>query len=133
MKKRAAALAILAIPSAALARDFSCRNEAAEIRCEAGECRVETGSFTPMQLTRLGSAIRLCAYSGCWEGRLSFSRSRSGVDFLQSRLRRSGSADEVDRSVLSVMFSRAERTAHMNWNGFFSLLTCGPHPSARPG
>lgn len=120
----ALAAALSAAPSAALGHDFSCRNEANEIRCEGGECRVETESFTPVQLSRTGRGVTLCAYSGCWEGQVGFERSRSGVHFLQASLRRTGPADPADPTLLSVMFTPRERTAQISWNGFFSVLGC---------
>ncbi len=127
MMKSAFALAgasVLALPAAASAHDFSCRNRASEIRYGAGECRSESESFTPMDLTRAGPVITLCAYSGCWEGRVRFERSRSGVHFLQGRVRRTGSAAQGGSSLLSIMHSPRDGTAQINWNGFFSVLTC---------
>jgi hypothetical protein len=127
MKKRALAFtaAIVSGASPATTHDFSCRNEAAEIRCGGGECQVETEGFTPMQLTRVGPVITLCAYSACWEGRIGFSRSRSGVQFLQGRIQRAESAGGAEESILSIMISRRDQTAQINWNGFFSVLRCG--------
>lgn len=118
------AAAVIVGASPAQAHDFSCRNEAAEVRCGGGKCEVETESFTPMQLTRVGLVVTLCAYSGCWEGRIRFSRSRSGVQFLQARLGPAQSGSETDESMLSIMFSRRDRTAQIIWNGFFSVLEC---------
>lgn len=116
--------AALAAVSPAQAQDFSCRNATAEIRCGDGECRVETDSFTPMQLSRVGPLITLCAYSGCWEGKIVFSRSRSGVLFLQARMGRDRAAGEAEETLLSVMLSRGDRAAQINWSGFFSVMEC---------
>lgn len=79
MEKRAVAFAVslLAFGLPARAHDFSCRNEAAEIRCARGECSAQTEAFTPMQLTRRGDAMNLCAYSGCWEGQVCGSTDRA--------------------------------------------------------
>jgi|GEM_PF-4137138 len=79
-----------------------------------------------MQLTRTGRTLTLCAYSACWEGRISFSRSRSGVDYLQSRVRREGPAAAREPSLLSIMFSAQTGTAQIIWNGFLNVLECGP-------
>lgn len=130
MNKQALFLAVaIAAASPVEAAEFSCRNRAAEIRCEGGHCRPETDNFTPMQLTRVGNLLTLCAYSGCWEGRIGFSRSRSGVDFLQGTIRRLEPAGRADVSRLSVLVSRREQTAQISWNGFFSVLECGSLPS----
>jgi hypothetical protein len=130
MKKEAVlcATALLAAPLPALGHDFSCSNKAAEIRCEGGGCLVETASFTPMQLTRTGAVISLCAYSGCWEGRINFSRAQSDMHFLQGRIRRAESLREAESATISVMFSGRDQTAQINWNGFLSVLECGPPP-----
>jgi hypothetical protein len=134
MMKPAFALAgasVLALPAAASAKDFSCRNRASEIRCEGGECRAEIESFTPMNLTRAGPVMTLCAYSGCWEGRVRFDRSRSGVHFVQALVRNAGSDAHSGSSLLSIMHSPRDGTAQINWNGFFSVLTCTP-PVSQP-
>lgn len=128
MKKRRFALAAAALAgsSPAAGHDLICRNEAAEIRCDGGRCRAETESFTPMQFTLRRRAVTLCAYSGCWEGHVSFSRASSGIRFIQARMRRAGPGDAGTGSMLSVMLSRRDATAQMNWDGFLSVLECRP-------
>ncbi|WP_166040897.1 hypothetical protein [Sphingosinicella sp. YJ22] len=122
-------LALLAAPMPALGQDFSCSNRAAEIQCDGAHCRVETESFTPMRLTRVGDSISLCAYSACWEGRIDFDHERSGVRFLQSLVQRNGPAHEAEASTLSIMVGRRSETAQIHWNGILSVLECGPPPA----
>ena len=82
-----------------------------------------------MQLSRAGPTIRLCAYSGCWEGPVTFSRSRSDVHFLEARMRRDGPAGDAGTTRLSIMFSAKEATAQISWEGFFNVLECrSPRP-----
>lgn len=133
----AAAMLLAPAPAAGQGRDFSCRNEAAEIQCAGAGCSVATDGFTPMELTRRGRTLSLCAYSGCREGRVAYGRSRSGVHFLQARLRpdadaAAGAAADADAgaSLLSVLYSPAEGVAQVAWNGFFSVFHCA---APRPG
>ena len=63
------ALAVCAT-APAMADDWSCRNESAEITCDAEKCTIAPpGEFTPAELT-VGhqGALSYCAYSGCWSG-----------------------------------------------------------------
>ncbi|MES2442929.1 MAG: hypothetical protein V4574_08870 [Pseudomonadota bacterium] len=116
--------ALLLAPAPALAHDFNCRNEAAEIRCDSGACEVETNSFTPMGLTRRGGTLSICAYSGCSEGPILMRRTRGGIELLYAevRLTRLGKR-EADS--IAVIYDRAQQTAQMRWGGFSNAMTCG--------
>lgn len=123
------AAAVIMVPVPALGHDFSCRNEAAEIRCDDGKCTVATESFTPMQLTHSGETVELCAYSGCWQGVVEFKRTRAGVTFLQSRVRTTDPTASKELSLLSVMHNRASGAAQISWEGFSSVLQCHTSPN----
>lgn len=66
----ACSVATMVFSATAQAEEWTCRNEEAEISCDARACDVTTaGGFTPMELTVNSSgAVSLCAYSGCWTG-----------------------------------------------------------------
>ena len=114
-------LAALLAPLPALAQDFTCRNMAAEIRCDGTACAVETESFTPMELRRLGNRLSICAYSGCWEGPIRMRRSYGGVTFLSAEVRGSGENRAV--APLSVMVDR-DGSAQVRWGSFSNAMTC---------
>lgn len=116
-------IALLAASSPGAARDFSCRNEVSEVRCVEGECEVATSGFTPMQLTRSGGTLQLCAYSGCWEGPIRIARKQSGIEFLQARVKRDGGGKK-DWSVVSVMFSEHSGAVQLHWGAFVNVLGC---------
>lgn len=120
MRLLSAALLLLAFP--AHAQDFNCRNDKAEIRCDAGACEFETNSFTPMGLTRRGSRLSICAYSGCAEGPILIRRSRGGIDLIYAEVRWTG---KRDAEPLSVIYDRKQKTAQMRWGGFSNVMTCG--------
>ena len=113
---------LLAAPLPALAQDFDCRNTAAEIRCSAGACEVEKESFTPMQLSRRGATLELCAYSGCWHGEVLVRRTRGGIDLLFAEL--TGSAAGPGGGSLAVIYDRREKTAQMRWGDFSNAMVC---------
>lgn len=101
----------------AAAQDFNCRNEAAEIRCQKLGCQVATQDFTPMSLSRTGAKLEICAYSGCWQGRIEFRRTRGAVTMLLTTVR--------GGEPLSVIYDAPARTALMRWGDFAQPMTCG--------
>jgi hypothetical protein len=117
-----AALMLLA-PSNALAQDFHCRNTDAEIRCSGGSCKVETESFTPMELRRSGNRISICSYSACWEGPIRMRRTYSGVTFLSAEVKITHPG-EPNRAPLSVMYEASDATAQIRWLGFSNAMRC---------
>ena len=123
MLRRSAPLALVLLPLPAAAQDFSCRNEAAEIRCADGKCEVEAQAFTPMALERHGATLTLCAYSGCWEGRLLVRRTRGDIELLFAELRATGPERRPGGSI-AVIHDRRERTAQMRWGGFSNAMAC---------
>lgn len=121
MRLISAALLLLA-PVPALAQDFNCRNDKAEIRCDHGACEIETNSFTPMGLTRRGSTLSICAYSGCAEGPILLQRTRGGIVMLYADVRWTG---KREAEPLAVIYDRRQKTAQMRWGGFSNVMTCG--------
>lgn len=117
-----AALMLLA-PFPALAQDFHCRNTDAEIRCSGASCEVETdtGSFTPMELSRSGDRLTICSYSSCWEGPIRMRRSHGGVTFLSADA--SITTGEPRREPLAVMYDR-DGSAQIRWLGFSNVMRC---------
>ena len=62
--------------SSSSAETWQCRNDI-EIRCAEGACSAAaSGSFTPMSVSADGTGrLSVCAYSGCWEGIATVTRS----------------------------------------------------------
>ena len=115
---------VLLAPAPALAQDFNCRNETAEIRCDSGACEIESNGFTPMGLTRRGKTLSICAYSGCSEGPILVRRTRDGIDLLYAEvsLMQPG---KREAEPLAVIYDRRQQTAQMRWGGFSNVMTCG--------
>lgn len=122
MRIISAALLLLA-PVPALAQDFNCRNTDAEIRCDAGACDIESNSFTPMGLTRRGSTLSICAYSGCSEGPILVRRNRGGIELLYAEVKLT-QPGKREPEPLSVIYDRKQKTAQMRWGGFSNVMTC---------
>ena len=120
---RSLILAALLMPTPALAHDFNCRNEQAEIRCDSGSCEVESASFTPMGLTRRGGMLSICAYSGCSEGPILMHRTRGGIELLYAEVRLTQPGNRKRESI-AVIYDRAQNTAQMRWGGFSNVMTC---------
>lgn len=116
-------LTLLASPAAA--RDFTCSNPDAEISCSAGKCEFKTASdgFTPMSLSRRGSTLSICAYSGCWEGPIAVRRTRGAIDLLLADVRKE-SGDRGAGDTLAVLYDGTGRSAQMSWGGFKNVMEC---------
>ena len=123
MRIISAALLLLA-PVPAFAQDFNCRNTDAEIRCDGGKCDIETNSFTPMGLTRRGSTLSICAYSGCSEGSILVRRNRGGIALLYAEVKLT-QPGKREPEPISVIYDRKQKTAQMRWGGFSNAMTCG--------
>ena len=128
MRILAATVLTAALITPAAAQDFSCRNEQAEIRCEAGKCDVDTENVTPMSLHRNGAELEICAGPGCWRGATLVRRTRGGIDLLYADVRRV--EPDSDRTSgasepLAVIYDREARTALMHWYGFSQPMSCG--------
>lgn len=120
---RSLILAALLLPAPAIAHDFNCRNEKAEIRCDSGACEIESGSFTPMGLTRRGTTLSICAYSGCSEGPILIQRTRGGIELLYAEVRLTHPGKRAAEPI-AVIYDRAQKTAQMRWGGFSNVMTC---------
>jgi hypothetical protein len=122
-----APIALLAA-SPAMASDFTCRNEAAEIACDNGRCEVKTqNDFTPMSLSRSGRRLTICAYSGCWSGTADLRRTRGPVTLFHARVRQENRTDGKagPPETLAVIHDRSGRTAQVRFLAFSNAMTCG--------
>ena len=123
--------AVLCLPARAVAAEsanFTCTNRAAEIRCGDGVCEIVTpdDGFTPMQLTRDGHMLTLCAYSGCWSGVVTASGAADNVTFVQARVTRENAmVAQEEATLLTVLHDAKSRTAQMLWDGFANVMECG--------
>lgn len=100
-----------------------CTNRTMEARCDGGQCSTMNEGFTPVQLTREGKRIELCAYSGCWEGKVSHRHEIGSNEFLLADLRDSeqGSAP-ADK--VAVMLNQATRHAQVSFADFALVMEC---------
>lgn len=118
-KHAAVALALaLAMPAHAAPGDFTCRNASAQISCTAGACEVETGSFTPMSVSRSGAQLEVCAGSGCWSGPLDLIRVRGDQTILHAVLARG-------QGRVTLAHNRRTQIATILWGNFAQPLNCG--------
>lgn len=123
MRRWAMAMMLAAVPGAAWAApgDFSCRNDAAEISCDAKSCAVETQNFTPMGLSRRGRMLEICAYSGCWSAPVRVRRTVGATTLLYTEIRGGISGDPQP---LSVIYDAEAKVALMRWGGFAQPMSC---------
>lgn len=117
---RMTALALIVAPLPAAAADFHCRNTDAEIWCATGKCGIETQSFTPMELRRTGSKLSICAYSGCWDGKLVEDRKHGAIELLFAEA----------HGGLAVIFDSGQAIAQIRWGGFAQVMRCDGAPKA---
>lgn len=111
----------------ALAADFNCRNDAAEISCDRGKCEVKTANdFTPMSVSRQGNTLTACAYSACWSGTADLRRSRGSIQILHARVRQQNRTDGKPGppESLTIIHDAAGRTAQIRFLAFSNAMTC---------
>ncbi len=117
------ATSLLAAP--ALAEEWSCSNEAAEITCGAETCEVKTGDdFTPSRLTvNANGEVSLCAYSGCWEGQ-AVSMARVGRYVTAVGLDLPWSAPANPAASIAATIDTQSNVAVLLADGFAHPMTC---------
>lgn len=106
--------------SSAAAAEWQCSNrDIAEIRCDSGSCDIERESYTPMALTLTPARMEICAYSGCFPGRVSIRRTAGDLVLYHASIR-TGSASEG----AAVILDTRTRTALLRWGGFANVMKC---------
>jgi hypothetical protein len=120
MRHGSTLLASLLLSAPAAAADWSCSNrDLAEIRCGADSCEIERESFTPMELSLAPGRVEVCAFSGCFPGRVTLKRT-AGPHILFHAIVRLGGANQP----LAVILDTSTGTALMRWNGFANVMRC---------
>ena len=110
----------LAATTPAAAAEWQCSNQdLAEIRCGRDSCEIERESYTPMALTIAPAKVEICAYSGCFLGRVSIRRT-AGPHVLYHATVRTGDRNER----IAIILDTEGRTALMRWMGFSNVMRC---------
>lgn len=113
-------LATVAFATPAAAADWSCSNaDIAEIRCDSSGCEIERESFTPMSLGISDTSIEICAYSGCFRGRVSIRRSAGELRFYHAIVRTGGSAERA-----AIILDSSTGSALLRWGSFANVMRC---------
>lgn len=113
-----AGLAVAGFPAAAA--EWKCNNrDIAEIRCGGGSCEIERESFTPMELSLTPTRIEICAYSGCFSGRVGIRRTAGDLVLYHATIR-TGTLSEP----AAIILDTRGRTALMRWSGFSNVMKC---------
>jgi hypothetical protein len=113
-----AGLAAAGFPAAAA--EWRCSNGGiAEIRCDRASCDIERESFTPMGLSVTPTRIEICAYSGCFSGRVAIRRTAGDLVLYHAAIR-TGTVIEP----AAIILDTSARTALMRWSGFSNVMKC---------
>ena len=105
---------------------WQCRNDL-EIRCSAGNCEAEReGDFTPVSVTfDAAGAMRVCAYSGCWEGNGTVVKSGDFVILTGQNLTFSTAPESAEmKESIVITLDRADRVAVLKAGAFAHPLLC---------
>ena len=104
MKHLTLALLSLCTVITAYAKGWHCENKNFEANCSGGKCQVST-SFTPMSISVSDKGnFSACAYSGCWEGKVSVQQSAGFLIYTAKNLPFS-SADNSSNVLLAIDIS----------------------------
>ena len=113
-----------ASPGAATAERWNCHNDL-EISCDRERCE-SAESFTPMDVTvDEAGAMSVCAYSGCWEGTGTVTRSARFVVLMGHGLSFSTAQDAADgRQDIVIAIDREDHAAILKAGSFAHPLRC---------
>lgn len=103
---------------------WACRNDV-EVSCNTDGCEVQE-AFTPMEVrVDEGGSMSVCAYSGCWEGTGTVTRSDAFIVFTGEDIPFSTAPDAADsRADIVVALDRADNVAVLKAEGFAHPLRC---------
>lgn len=121
-----ASFAFMATAAHAMDGPTQCFNKAAETRCGAGQCVTATDGFTPAQLSLAPEAVELCAYSGCWQGRVSFMHTQDQFTYITATLLDTPHA-QAPADVLNILYNSKGGYALANFADFALTMECAAH------
>lgn len=95
--KKIIVIVLLLFPMVSFASSWSCTNDI-EVMCGASGCGASDGDdFTPIDvMVRVDGEMRVCAYTGCWEGKGEISKNGAFITFYGQGFRFSTSPDRDD-------------------------------------
>ena len=116
------AIVLLALTLNAL--QYSCTNPTFEVTCTHSACTCERDAFTPINVTldEPRHWMSVCAYSGCWEGRVMIRR-WDHYRIVRGRHLRFTSSVTSSRAFLLIPDTH-ERRAMISGGGFAMPLEC---------
>ncbi len=113
-----AGLAVAGFPAAAAGWDCTNR-DIAEIRCDRKSCDIERESFTPMELSLTPARVEICAYSGCFSGRVAIRRTAGDLVLYHAAIGTGGASGRA-----AIILDTRAQTALMRWGGFSNVMKC---------
>lgn len=108
------------------ADNWQCRNDL-EIRCNPEHCEAASeGNFTPMRVhVDDAGSMRVCAYSGCWEGTGTVVKSEDFVVLIGHELTFSTSPDSVKlQENIVIAIDRTDDVGILKVGAFAHPLRC---------
>ncbi len=112
-------LFMLSISTPSVAQ-WNCSNrDIAEIQCGNDGCEIKQDSFTPMELSIDPGRVEICAYSGCFPGRIRIRRTADGNVLFHASVRIGG-----ENRPMSVILDTSTGTALMRWGGLANVMRC---------
>ena len=110
--------------SSAFAQDWRCRNNDLEISCAGKKCE-SNSSFTPMnvEISRSG-AVRVCAYSGCREGKGKLHHTGQLLTVVVPQLKSSPPNAEQDTRSIAIIIDAQDKVGVMKLDSYAQPLTC---------
>jgi hypothetical protein len=116
-------LGLMIVFSNASAQSWQCKNEF-ESQCVQGHCEVsKKGEFTPMSVSFDDQGeMKVCAYSGCWEGRGKVFSTPEFLTIAGSQLELSTANDSRENILISL--DRSDNIAILKAGEFAHPLQC---------
>ena len=102
---------------------WQCTNQQAEISCNQQNCQVETEQFTPFKIhVSNHQEIRICAYSGCWSGKVKHTNSTAFDQYFTQQL--VWNENEARDENFSITIDRTQNLGTLLGSSFILPLIC---------
>ncbi len=102
---------------------WQCTNKHVEISCNEQSCQVQTESFTPFNIKiNNNQKVSICAYSGCWSGKVKHAYSKTFDQYFTLRL--TWNNGEISDESFSIAIDKTEQIGSLLGSGFIIPLIC---------
>jgi hypothetical protein len=118
------ALFLLLTAFSTIAKDWHCSNHDMEISCVDGRCE-SNPSFTPVQVdVGENGIVKICAYSGCWDGASKLTRVGSFLATMPQNLKSPSANIGHEFHSAAIVIDVDDKVGVLKFGGFAQPMVC---------